>query len=134
VLQAASIARHTTYSVAARAVTICLTDGSEKRMRYGKVIRAITTAVADHRLSQIFRPADVNRVLGINFAGTFLAKHRVGNPGGNTELFVRLGPGGKRPALYHLRSIAAPTNGPVAIWDGQPKKPSTEHDSIYGEV
>lgn len=25
------------------------------------------------------------------------------------------------------------TKGPVAIWDGEPKRRSTEHDSIYDE-
>jgi plasmid stability protein len=25
------------------------------------------------------------------------------------------------------------TTGPVAIWDGEPKRPSVEHDSIYDE-
>lgn len=24
--------------------------------------------------------------------------------------------------------------GPVAIWDGQPKRPSAEHDSLYDEL
>jgi hypothetical protein len=29
--------------------------------------------------------------------------------------------------------IAAPTAGPVAIWNGEPKRTSIEHDSIYDE-
>jgi ribbon-helix-helix CopG family protein len=29
--------------------------------------------------------------------------------------------------------LAAPTAGPVAIWDGEPKRTSIEHDSIYDE-
>jgi hypothetical protein len=45
-----------------------------------------------------FTPAEVNRVLGIDWAGIFLPKHRVGNPGGFTELFVRLDRG-----LYRLK-------------------------------
>jgi hypothetical protein len=24
--------------------------------------------------------------------------------------------------------------GPVAIWDGEPKRPSTDHDSVHDEV
>lgn len=24
--------------------------------------------------------------------------------------------------------------GPVAIWDGEPKRPSTDHDSIYDQL
>lgn len=37
-------------------------------------------------------------VLKIHWAGTFLPKHRVGNPGGNTELFVQVERG-----LYRLK-------------------------------
>jgi hypothetical protein len=48
-------------------------------------IRRIREAVASGRLKQYFRAEDVNKALGIEFAGTFLPKHRVGNPGGNTE-------------------------------------------------
>ena len=45
-----------------------------------------------------FRPADVNRALGLDYAGVFLPKHRVGNPGGYTEHFVQLERG-----LYRLK-------------------------------
>jgi hypothetical protein len=38
----------------------------------------------------------VGKVLGIDFAGVFLPKHRVGNPGNNTELFRQVS---NRPAL-----------------------------------
>ena len=61
-------------------------------------IRRIREAVADRRLDPHFRAEDVNKALGIEFAGTFLPKHRVGNPGGNTELFVRISAG-----LYKLK-------------------------------
>lgn len=61
-------------------------------------IRRIRQAVADGRLAEPFRAADVNRVLKITFAGTFLPKHRVGNPGNNTELFVQVNRG-----LYRLK-------------------------------
>lgn len=56
-------------------------------------ISQIRAAVSMGRLPHRFRPTDVNRALAIDWAGTFLPKHRVGNPGGNTELFVRLGRG-----------------------------------------
>src|ERR1700752_3344707 len=59
------------------------TVDSIKAMVYERdVIRRIREAVAGLRLSQPFRASDVNRVLRIDFAGTFLPKHRVGNPGG----------------------------------------------------
>lgn len=61
-------------------------------------IRRIRQAVADRRLAEPFRAADVYRVLRIDFAGTFLPKHRVGNPGNNTELFVQVNRG-----LYRLK-------------------------------
>ncbi len=61
-------------------------------------IRRIKEAVRAGRLHEPFSPADVNRVLGIDWAGTFLPKHRVGNPGGNTALFVRV-----ERSLYRLR-------------------------------
>lgn len=41
---------------------------------------------------------DVNKALGIHWAGVFLPKHRVGNPGGQTEHFVQVGRG-----TYQLR-------------------------------
>ncbi len=61
-------------------------------------IRRIRKAVADGRLAEPFRAADVNRALKIDFAGTFLPKHRVGNPDDNTELFVQVSRG-----LYRLK-------------------------------
>ncbi len=53
-------------------------------------IRRIRESVASGRLTQPFRPADVNAALKIGLAGTFLPKHRVGNPGGNTAQFVQV--------------------------------------------
>jgi hypothetical protein len=29
--------------------------------------------------------------------------------------------------------LKPPARGPVAIWDGEPKRPSTDHDSVYDE-
>ena len=64
-----------------------------------KTIRRIRDAVRTRRLPEEFTPAIVNNSLNISWAGTFLPKHRVGNPGGYTELFVRIGKG-----LYRLES------------------------------
>ena len=61
-------------------------------------IQRIRHGVRSGAIPQRFRAADVNRVLGIHWAGTFLPKHRLGNPGGTTELFVQIGRG-----LYRLR-------------------------------
>lgn len=61
-------------------------------------IRRIREAIKDGRLQEPFRPADVNKALKITFAGTFLPKYRVGNPGNNTELFVQIERG-----LYRLK-------------------------------
>lgn len=30
--------------------------------------------------------------------------------------------------------LKSPTAGPVAIWDGEPKRSSLEHDSVYDET
>jgi hypothetical protein len=60
-------------------------------------MRAIRQAIEDGKLVQPFRPSDVNRALGIDYAGVFLPKHRVGNPGGYTEHFVRIERGLYRP-------------------------------------
>lgn len=60
-------------------------------------IRHIREAVRDGALPQPFRAADINRTLGIDWGGRFLAKHCVGN-GYTTELFVRMSRG-----LYRLK-------------------------------
>lgn len=65
-------------------------------MREGQTIRAIRAAVAAGRLIEPFKPADVNAATGISFAGVFLPKHRVGNPGGQTELFIQVAEGSYR--------------------------------------
>ena len=61
-------------------------------------MRSIREAIERGSLVQPFRPADVNRVLGINYAGGFLPKHRVGNPGGFTQHFVQI-----KRGLYRLK-------------------------------
>jgi hypothetical protein len=66
-----------------------------------RTIRRIRDAVSARRLSNVFTPADVNRVLGITWAGVFLPEHRVGNPAKprpNTELFVQVDRG-----VYQLK-------------------------------
>lgn len=67
----------------------------------GRLIQEIRTAVKEGRLTEPFSPQEVVQA-GVQCAattpGTFLPKHRVGNPGGNTELFIRVGPG-----QYRLR-------------------------------
>lgn len=61
-------------------------------------MKNIREGVRTGRLSAEFTPAQVNAAIGINWAGTFLPKHRVGNPGNNTELFIRV-----RKGLYKLK-------------------------------
>lgn len=68
--------------------------------REGKTIRRIRDLVRIGTLEEPFSPGKVNEYLGITWAGTFLPKHRVGNPSGNTELFVQVS---HSPALYGLK-------------------------------
>ncbi len=56
-------------------------------------MQGIRQAIANGTLGQPFKPSDVNRALGISYAGTFLPKHRVGNPDGNSQHFIQLGRG-----------------------------------------
>ena len=72
--------------------------------REGETIRRIRDAVGHGLLEEPFSPRDMNSALGIHWAGTFLPKHRVGNPGGYTELFVQVS---HRPALYR-RALTTP--------------------------
>ena len=62
-------------------------------------IRQIREAVRTGQLGKTFTADEVNKALNIDWAGSFLPKHRVGNPGGYTKLFVRI-----RPGLYRLGS------------------------------
>ena len=64
-----------------------------------ETIRKIREAVRTGNLGREFTPAEVNVILKIHWAGTFLPKHRVRNPGGDTELFVRV-----RPGVYRLKA------------------------------
>ena len=70
--------------------------------RQGKIIRRIMEEVAKGDLPQPFTPAQVNKVLNITYAGTFLSKHAIGSPGKDTELFERVSQYGATPALYRL--------------------------------
>lgn len=61
----------------------------------------IFSAVRTRRLQEPFSPATVKRTCpgwADKTYHAFLPKHAVGNPGRNTELFVRVAPG-----LYRLR-------------------------------
>jgi hypothetical protein len=61
-------------------------------------MRRIREAIESGRLASPFGASDVNRALGIDYAGVFLPKHQVGNPGGFTEHFVQIERG-----LYRLK-------------------------------
>ena len=69
--------------------------------REGKIIRTIRDAVSRGTREEPFDPRDVNDALVTSWAGTFLLKHRAGNLGGYTELFVQVS---RRPALCLLKS------------------------------
>ena len=64
-----------------------------------ETIRRIRAAVRVGKLHEPFKASEVNKLLGIHWAGTFLPKHRVENPGGDTELFVRVAKGRYRLVL-----------------------------------
>ena len=65
----------------------------------GETIRTIRLAMKHGKLPREFKPRQVNEALGIDWAGVFLPKHREGNPGRQTEFFVRIGRG-----LYRLNN------------------------------
>jgi len=65
-----------------------------------KTTRKIREMVHTHKIPAEFTPTQVNTALGINWAGTFLPKHRVGNPSNSSELFIRI-----RKGLYKLNTI-----------------------------
>jgi hypothetical protein len=55
------------------------------------------------------------------------------------EALHRVGARTRRPVADLIREAIRQTwlrpasSGPVALWDGQPARPSTEHDSVYDE-
>jgi len=67
-----------------------------------ETMRRIREALRNQTLVQPFRASDVNCAAKITYAGVFLPKHRVGNPGmngkKNTEHFVQIERG-----LYRLK-------------------------------
>jgi hypothetical protein len=73
-----------------------------------KVYAAIVIAVKHRRLREPFSKQGFRAAcpgLGNGTYNAFLDKHAVGNPGGNSELFVRVSPGKFeciRPFLYGL--------------------------------
>jgi len=66
-----------------------------------RTIRKIREMVHTHKIPFEFTPTQVNAALGINWAGTFLPKHRVCNPSNSSELFIRI-----RTGLYKLNIIS----------------------------
>jgi hypothetical protein len=61
-----------------------------------KVYLSIVKAIKNGELQEPFTVKDFKRAcpnLGEGTYPVFLNKHRVGNPGGNTELFIRIAPG-----------------------------------------
>lgn len=70
-----------------------------------ETMRRIRQSIADKILEEPFRSANVNRALKIGYAGVFLPKHRLGNPGRNTEHFVQIERG-----LYRLNSLSEIAN------------------------
>jgi hypothetical protein len=73
-----------------------------------EVYRSIVTAVRKGRLSEPFSSEDFRRTcpgFGVGTYQAFLWKHRKGNPGGNSELFVQAGRGTfrvMRPLRYDV--------------------------------
>jgi hypothetical protein len=65
-----------------------------------RTITQIREAIRRGKLDEPFGPTDVNSALGIKWAGVFLPKHREGNPGGQTALFVQVS---HQPATYRLK-------------------------------
>ena len=70
-------------------------------MNERKTIRLIREAVSSGKLKEPFSAKDVHEAcptIPLNTCRTFLPKHRVGNPGNNTELFIRIEKG-----VYNLK-------------------------------
>jgi len=73
-----------------------------------EVYSSIVDAVRKGRLKEPFTKDDFRRAcpgFGEGTYNAFLDKHRVGNPGGNSELFIKVTPGKfklKRPIKYGI--------------------------------
>jgi len=63
-----------------------------------ETLRRIKQGVSAGTIPTTFKPRDVNAALKIDWAGVFLPKHRIGNPGSETELFVQV-----KRGVYRLR-------------------------------
>ena len=100
------------------------------KCKEGRLIREIRKAVRDGRLAEPFNSANVLEA-GVRCAqstlGTFLPKHRVGNPGGNTELFVRVCKGKYR--LNYAGEIGCQDRGV----EGAAQIPATTNREKEGE-
>lgn len=73
-------------------------------MDHGETIAAIVAARIAGKIPEVFSPRHVNVALGITWAGNFLPKHRIGNPGNQTPLFVLLERGRYRLNMEYLKS------------------------------
>jgi hypothetical protein len=72
-----------------------------------KTFRRFVEAVATGRLVEPFLIVHARIETGIPWAGNFLAKHRVGNPSGQTELFERLETTRVRYSINRRKLISA---------------------------
>ena len=70
-------------------------------MRNSRIYNSIRNCVSNGYLKEPFRVSDVNKCCNgiLKRSPSFLSKHRVGNPGGNTEYFFRV-----RIGMYKLIS------------------------------
>ena len=68
--------------------------------REGINFKRIRSSVAEGLLSEPFTPRECNSLLGIKDGWLLLSSHRVDNPGGEVEHFVRVS---HPPALYRLK-------------------------------
>lgn len=81
---------------------------------YGRIVRAVQSG----KLKEPFAEDDFRKGcpgLGEGTYRAFLHKHRVGNPGGNSELFQRVSPGRfklVRPYKYGLDCYQVKCSGP----------------------
>lgn len=81
-----------------------------------RLAQDIYSAVAGGRLTEPFSPADVRRACpgyADRTPGTFLPKHRIGNPGRNTELFERTQAGRYKTTPAGWREWSRVTGRPI---------------------
>src|SRR5438445_328512 len=65
---------------------------------------------------------------------TGIAIH-IGDPGLAAMILPRSGRSVAELVREAIRKVVLkpPATGPVAIWDGEPRRPATEHDSVHDE-